>query len=76
MRNYIADEDKRRATLMQLNRGESRHSVAREVFHGKRGELRQRYPEGQEDQLGSLGASRVREVMFSHKVIRVRAPKK
>jgi hypothetical protein len=25
------------------------------VFHGKRGELRQRYREGQEDQLGSLG---------------------
>ena len=29
--------------------------MAREVFHGKRGELRQRYREGQEDQLGSLG---------------------
>ena len=55
MLNYIDDEDKRRATLIQLNRGESRHSVAREVFHGKRGELRQRYREGQEDQLGSLG---------------------
>lgn len=53
--NYIDDEDKRRATLIQLNRGESRHSVAREVFHGKRGELRQRYREGQEDQLNSLG---------------------
>lgn len=53
--NYIDDEEKRRATLIQLNRGESRHSVAREVFHGKRGELRQRYREGQEDQLGSLG---------------------
>ena len=45
----------RRATLIQLNQGESRHSVAREVFHGKRGELRQRYREGQEDQLISLG---------------------
>jgi DNA invertase Pin-like site-specific DNA recombinase len=29
--------------------------VARNVFHGKRGELRQAYREGQEDQLGSLG---------------------
>ena len=28
---------------------------ARVVFHGKRGELRQRYREGQEDQLGALG---------------------
>ena len=25
------------------------------IFHGKRGELRQRYREGQEDQLGALG---------------------
>ena len=30
-------------------------SVARAVFHGHRGELRQRYREGQEDQLGALG---------------------
>jgi TnpA family transposase len=53
--NYLDDGEKRRDTLIQLNRGESRHSLAREIFHGKRGELRQRYREGQEDQLGSLG---------------------
>ena len=41
--------------LQQLNRTESRHSLARDVFHGKRGELRQRYREGQKDQLGALG---------------------
>jgi hypothetical protein len=29
--------------------------LARAVFHGKRGELRQRYRQGQEDQLGALG---------------------
>lgn len=29
--------------------------MARAVFHGKRGELRQHYREGQEDQLGALG---------------------
>jgi len=52
---YIDDEAKRRGTLTQLNRGEGRHSVSRAVFHGKRGELRQRYREGQEDQLGALG---------------------
>jgi TnpA family transposase len=52
---YIDDEAKRRSTLTQLNRGEGRHSVARAVFHGKRGELRQHYREGQEDQLGALG---------------------
>jgi hypothetical protein len=34
---------------------QGRHKLARAVFHGKRGELRQRYREGQEDQLGALG---------------------
>jgi Tn3 transposase DDE domain len=29
--------------------------LARTVFHGKRGELRQRYRQGQEDQLSALG---------------------
>ena len=33
----------RRRILTQLNRGESRHGVARAVFHGQRGEVRQRY---------------------------------
>jgi hypothetical protein len=46
---------KRRRILQQLNKGEDRHKLARAVFHGKRGELRQRYHEGQEDQLGALG---------------------
>ena len=53
--SYIDDESYRRRILTQLNRGEGRHSVARAVFHGQRGELRQRYREGQEDQLGALG---------------------
>jgi hypothetical protein len=52
---YIDDESKRRWTLTQLNRGEDCHKLAGAVFHGKRGELRQRYREGQEDQLGALG---------------------
>ena len=52
---YIEDEAYRRRILVQLNRGEGRHQLARVVFHGKRGELRQRYREGQEDQLGALG---------------------
>ena len=52
---YIDEKSKRRRTLTQLNRGEDRHKLARAVFHGKRGELRQRYREGQEDQLGALG---------------------
>ncbi|RMS72430.1 hypothetical protein ALP47_200129 [Pseudomonas savastanoi] len=53
--NFIDDESRRRGTLQQLNLGEGRHSLAREVFHGKRGELFQRYREGQEDQLSALG---------------------
>ena len=31
------------------------HSLARAVFHRKRGELRQHHGKGQEDQLGALG---------------------
>ncbi len=53
--NYVDDEAYRRRILTQLNRGESRHSLARAVFYGRRGELRQRYREGQEEQLGTLG---------------------
>jgi TnpA family transposase len=49
------DESYRRRITIQLNRGESRHSLARAVFHGQKGELRQRYREGQEDQLVALG---------------------
>ena len=53
--NYINDEDYRRRILTQLNRGEERHSVARTIFYGQRGEMRKSYREGQEDQLGALG---------------------
>ena len=55
MLDYIHDESCRRSTLLQLNLTEGRHSLARTVFHGKRGELHQHYREGQEDQLGALG---------------------
>jgi hypothetical protein len=41
--------------LTQLNRGEGRHGLARVIFHGQKGELRQRYREGEEDQLSALG---------------------
>lgn len=53
--NYVHDEAYRGRILRQLNRGEQRHGVARVVFHGHKGELRQRYREGMEDQLGALG---------------------
>ncbi len=53
--SYIDDDHYRRRIQIQLNRGEGRHGVARHLFHGQRGELRQRYRQGQEDQLGALG---------------------
>lgn len=53
--HYIDEPDYRRRILVQLNRGEQRHQLARAVFHGRKGELRQKYQEGQEDQLGALG---------------------
>ena len=49
------DEAYRRTVHTQLTVQESRHRLARKIFHGQRGELRQRYREGQEDQLGALG---------------------
>ena len=52
---HIDDQHYRRRIQIQLNRGEGRHGIARHVFHGQRGELRQRYRQGQEDQLGALG---------------------
>ena len=55
MLNYIDDEAYRRRILTQINRGEGRHSLARFICHGQRGEIRKRYREGQEDQLSALG---------------------
>jgi TnpA family transposase len=53
--NYVDDEAYRRRILTQLNRGEGRHSLARAVYYGGKGEMKQRYREGQEDQLNALG---------------------
>jgi TnpA family transposase len=53
--HYIDDAAYRRRILIQLLRGERRHRLARAVFHGQKGELRQKYQAGQEDQLGALG---------------------
>ena len=49
------DEAYRRLIKAQTNLHEGRHSLARKIFHGHRGELRQRYKEGQEDLIGALG---------------------
>lgn len=53
--SVIDDPVYRRGMLLQLNRGEARHSLARDTFFGQKGEVRQPYREGQEEQLGALG---------------------
>ncbi|VVE54456.1 hypothetical protein PSP20601_04910 [Pandoraea sputorum] len=53
--NFIEDKSRRRATLRQLNLGEGRHSLARDILHGMRGELFQRCRKGREDRLSALG---------------------
>ena len=55
MLGYVSDKANRRRVLVQLNRTEARHDLARAVFHGRRGDLYQAYRAGQEDQLGALG---------------------
>ncbi len=49
------DDTHRRAVNTQTTVQESRHRLARKIFHGTRGALCQPYREGQEDQLGALG---------------------
>lgn len=49
------DDTYRRRVNRQLTIQEARHTLAREICHGRRGRIHQAYREGQEDQLGSLG---------------------
>lgn len=53
--NYIDDAEFRREILVQLNRQEFRHKLARKIYHGERGEMRNALRQGQEEQLGALG---------------------
>jgi hypothetical protein len=52
---YAHDPAYRRIIHHLLSRGERRNSLARDVFHGQRGQLRRHYQVGQENQLDSLG---------------------
>lgn len=54
----------------QANLQEGRHALARTVFHG--GELRQRYSEGMEDQLGDLGLVLNAIVLFNTRYLDAR----
>jgi TnpA family transposase len=51
----VDDTGYRRDINARANLQEGRHALDRRIFHGQRGELRQRYYEGTEDQLGALG---------------------
>lgn len=51
MLTYLDDETYRRDLKGIRNLQEGRHDLARKIFHGKKGELHQRY----EHQLGALG---------------------
>ena len=53
--SYVDDDAYRRQIKGMRNLQEGRHDLARHVFHGRKGELRQAYREGMEDQLGALG---------------------
>lgn len=52
---YVDDQHYRRSILNQLNRGESRHGLARAIFYGQKGQIRKRYTQGQENQVEALG---------------------
>jgi TnpA family transposase len=51
----LDDENYRRDIKGMRNLQEGRHSLAGKIFHGKKGDLYQRYHDGMEDQLGALG---------------------
>ena len=53
--SYVDRESYRRAIKRMRNLQEGRHGLAKHAFHGRRGELREPYHAGMEDQLGGLG---------------------
>jgi TnpA family transposase len=53
----------------QLSVQESRHSLARDICHGKKGTIHQAYRDGMEDQLGSLGLVLNAVVLWTTKYI-------
>lgn len=54
------DETYRRTVTRQLNIGESRHSLARKILHGHRGDIMQPYRAGQEDRSARSDSSSTR----------------
>lgn len=52
---YAVEEPYRRDIKGIRNLQESRHALAGKLFHGRKGEIYQRYYKGMEDQLSALG---------------------
>ncbi|TDD36483.1 hypothetical protein E1286_38280 [Nonomuraea terrae] len=52
---YAVEEPYRRDIKGIRNLQESRHALAGKIFHGRKGEIYQRYHKGMEEQLGALG---------------------
>ncbi|MFI5541779.1 transposase [Nocardia sp. NPDC051900] len=52
---YVDREPYRRDIKWMRNPQEERHGLGKHVFHGRKGELREAYHAGMEDQLGALG---------------------
>jgi TnpA family transposase len=52
---YVDREPYRRGIKRMRNLQEERQGLAKHVFHGRKGELREAYHAGMEDQLGALG---------------------
>jgi TnpA family transposase len=53
--SYVDREPYRRDIKRMRNLQEERHGLAKHLFHGRKGELREAYHAGMEDQLGALG---------------------
>lgn len=65
----LADEPGyRRQIKSQANLQEGRHSLARKIFHGRSGQLYQRYQDGMVDQIGALGPGPKRLGAVQHAV--------
>jgi hypothetical protein len=54
---YVDREPYRRGIKRMRNLQEERHGLAKHVFHGRKGELREAYHAGMEDQLGARAES-------------------
>ena len=53
--SYIDDGTYRRQIKTMRNLQEGRHDLARHLFHGRKGQLRESYRQGMEEQMGALG---------------------